>query len=175
VARLSIIIANYNPDLPVFTDCWNSLKGKGHEVIVMSSKTALSQKFNAGVRAATGDYLLFPNDDAYWISGDLNDLCIPETVTCPTFNDGDTQPKFYTWCVSKEVFLRLDGYDEQYEKASYDDVDFVFKCNEAGIPIINVPTVNFGHPKPGSTVTSLDGQWRGQNAAKFLAKWGRLP
>jgi GT2 family glycosyltransferase len=172
---LSIIITNYYPDLKEYPLCWESLKGKGHEVIVISSKSSLSQKINAGARAASGDYFMFVNDDATYGSGNLDDMCVPDKITCPTYNRDDFKPRFHVFCVSREVFEKVGGYDEHYKNALYDDNDFVFKCRNIGVDFVNVPSVDFGHPQGGTTIGKIGGSFGKENQDYFFNKWGRLP
>lgn len=172
---ISIIITNYFPDLPVLTDCWNSLKGKGCEVILISSESYLSQKVNAAGAIARGDFLLFVNDDAVYRKGDLEELCQEGHICCPRYNEEIVQPRFYVWCVSKKVFDKVGGYDTRYKNALYDDNDFIFKCAEVGVDVINVPTVDFNHEHPSSTISKLHPSLMTTNAKLFLEKWGRYP
>lgn len=170
--KTSVVITNYLFDAPFLMDCWCSLRGKSDEVLIISSKqSSLSEKVNAGIKATRGEYIIFTNDDAYLYSGSLEDLCVPNTVTTPTFNHGDRAIKFHVFCVPRAVFEKIGGYDERFAHAYYDDTDFARRCADAGIPIINVDTVDFMHENPASTLSKIDGQFRGENAAKFNAKW----
>lgn len=173
--KISIIITNYFPDLKEFPSCWESLKGRGYEVIIISSRTSLAQKINAGARAASGDYLMFVNDDATYGSGNLEDLCVSDKITCPTYNNVDHKPRFHVFCVSREVFDKVKGYDENYTVALYDDDDFIYKCKEIDVDFISVPTVNFGHPHGATTIGRLFNPNDTHNQDYFFSKWGRLP
>ena len=170
----TVVITNYHRDLECLPRCFNSFK-EADEIIIISSKlSSLSQKINKGFKMG-GDYIIITNDDVELLTGDINDLCIPNTVTSPLVN-GEGQPFFgHIFCVPKNIYEKTGGYDENYKHAWFDDTDFVMTLSKHGIPMQSVPSVNVFHPHGGGTtiktLPDLDDVKR-FNQEYFEKKWG---
>ena len=174
--KLSAVITNYNPDEPKLFECFNSLKDKVDELLIISSKqSSLGEKINMGFKITHGDYIMIVNDDAEWESGDLNELCVPGFITCPLINGQEIPFHAHVFCIPRYVYEATGGYDETYEQAYYDDWDFWRNVESKGFEKLAIPFVNFNHPPLGATtldkITGIS-DIRERNRIKYYEKWG---
>ena len=169
----TVVITNYHRDLECLWKCFKSFH-EADEIIIISSKfSSLSQKINKGFKMG-GDYVIITNDDVELLSGDINDLCIPNTVTSPLVN-GEGQPFWgHIFCVPKTVYELTGGYDENYQHAWFDDTDFILTLEKHKIPMQSVPSVNVFHPHNGGTtlktIPNFD-EAKNHNEEYFNRKW----
>lgn len=99
------------------------------DIYIYSKKNeGFTKNVNKGWNIASGDYSMIVNSDTQLMNGNLKDLCIPATVTCPITH---TENVPYFWgaffCVPKEIKERYGmlndtlpdknyGSDSEYEK-----------------------------------------------------------
>jgi GT2 family glycosyltransferase len=173
---ISAVITNYNPNEQKLFDCFLSLQGKVLETILISSKnSSLGEKINMGFRVSKGDYILILNDDAVYENGNLEDLCVPGSITCPKINGIPISFHAHAFCVPREIYEATGGYDESYEQAYYDDWDFWRMVESKGFDKKVISTVNFTHPPVGATTLSTIAginDIRERNRIKYFKKWG---
>lgn len=175
---ISAVITNYNPLEDKLYEAFLSLQQQVDEVVIISSKkTWLGQKINKGLLMTIGDYIIISNDDAVYLSGDLNDLCITDAITCPYINGADIDFHAHVFCVPRKIFEVTGGYDESYEQAYYDDWDFWKQVEADGFNRKVIPTVNFSHPPSGGTtlhrIDDMEG-FRERNRQRYNDKWGAM-
>jgi GT2 family glycosyltransferase len=121
---------------------------------------------NAGVNRATGEWIIFLDDDCIAQDGFLNAYADaihsnPQVKVfegrifaerprrsweegCPENEHGGM---FWTsnLCVEKNLFELLDGFDETFEVA-FEDVDFAYRFKKLGIPTKFVRNASASHP-----------------------------
>lgn len=177
---ISIIIPFYPVDEEKYTILQRCLKSlpQVEKIVVWNRKEGMAKAINEGVKCATGDYFLIMNDDVFLKSGSIDDLCIPNTVTSPTFN-GKEYPNIWgsCFCVPKNVWELVGGMDEQYTISYFDDDDLIETLKKHSISMKSEPLVVFDHPRPGRTLESMSerNDFFESNKKKFINKWGKLP
>ena len=78
------------------------------------------------------DYVGIVNSDTYWISGNLDDLCIPNMVTSPKFNNQDfpkVQLRGSFFVVPKTISDEI-GYLDESMKMFCSDQDYADKTSK---------------------------------------------
>jgi len=157
--------------------CVNSLPAEVEKIVVWNDGMGYAPAINRGCEVANGDYYLIMNDDVYLKKGDIEDLCVKDTVTSPTY-DGRVYPFIWgsCFCVPKNVWEDIGGMDERYTKSYFDDDDLIFSLRAKNWQMVAEPSVVFGHSE-GSTMDKLPNRDEiyNENKNKFLEKWGRLP
>lgn len=97
--------------------------------IYNSDNVGFTKNVNRGWKYAIAngaDYVGIVNSDTYWISGNLNDLCIPDTVTSPILENqafGEYQLRGSFFVVPKTVSDRV-GYLDESMKTYCSDQDY---------------------------------------------------
>jgi GT2 family glycosyltransferase len=80
------------------------------------------------------------------------------------------------WVVPRPVLDRIGLLDERFERAYWEDNDFLARLRQARIPVRQVTSVRVRHVGGLSTVKVPDHrQWLELNAQRFKEKWGSLP
>jgi GT2 family glycosyltransferase len=179
--KVSVVIPFYevNPQKrEVLKECTNSLKGHDEIIIVWNQRMGYAPSINKGLENSRGDYIVVMNDDVVLMEGDLKQLCIPGTVTSPSFM-GKTYPHIWgsCFCIPRSVYERIGGMDERYTISYFDDDDLIFTLIQNAIPMKAVPEVVFDHKHPGLTLDAMPdrNEFFEANKQKFVEKWGRLP
>jgi len=75
------------------------------------------------------DYVGIVNSDTYWLSGKLDDLCVPDTVTSPILENqtfGNKQLRGSFFVVPKTVSGRI-GFLDESMKTYFSDQDYADK------------------------------------------------
>jgi len=162
----------------VLKKCTKSLKGHDEIIIVWNDRMGFAPSINRGLANAQGDYLIVMNDDVELESGNLKELCVPDTVTSP-LNGGRAYPHIWgsCFCIPRRIYNRIGGLDERYETSYFDDDDLIFTLRGLNVPMETVSSVVFRHPKAGTTLDVLPdrNEFFERNRQRFLEKWGRLP
>lgn len=180
---LTVLIPHYNKNIDgidgVLGDCVYSFAGKSAELIVLTDNN-LSQykKLNIGMAMSGQPYVLITNNDTKYISGDLNDMCVPNTVTRPLLDGSPSRGFGHCFCIPRAVWQLIGKFDDSYEHGYFDDNDLVFTLEKHSIPINVVKTVNIHHPEHGGTTLQRIegiGEASSRNSDYFISKWGRLP
>ncbi|MGI8632694.1 MAG: glycosyltransferase family 2 protein [Solirubrobacterales bacterium] len=187
----------------------------GARTVSLPVNTGVAPGWNSAGRAATGDYLCFVNDDAvlgerslqfladaleadlatgvaspggsYWDIDagrhrsfvDAGSLDPGETVECDSAVG-------YLFMTRRETWERLDGFDEAYAPASFEEVDYCVAAKRTlGLKTVTVGGIGVDHDFQISArrhhLRTI--QWSGKserlfrihrrNRAHFRAKWSR--
>lgn len=100
---------------------------------------------NAILRIAREDYIAVVNNDTYLISGDLEDLCIPDTITSPNPpHEAEDGIRGWFFVIPKSILPILGYLDEKYVHFN-SDVDMVNRIKELGIAWKTVSSVIVNH------------------------------
>jgi GT2 family glycosyltransferase len=158
------------------------------QVIQNKENVGFSKANNQGAKLATGDTLIFLNNDII-IKGDyitvvdraLGDY--PASVVGPQLIEYDTGwnifngrpiPYLMGWCLamSRGMFDTLGGFDERYSPAYYEDIDLCYNASKKSYELREVflPIQHLGE----QTGRQLEGrrQLTEANRVKFAEKWG---
>lgn len=210
--KISIIVGYYNEHQAIekWFDHMLSIEEPGieYEYIVVSdsehshavdrprtiqlfTERGYTKAFNAGIKHATGDFLVLSNADSLvqtegWLRKmlDTQDKFGAALVGC-TVHGYMTAPKDYKvdyglpsffWLMPSEK-ARL--FDERYAEsggAYFDDYDYCYELFKAGETVAVCTSVSINHTSEGFMNRSSDrDQKRGINREVFKAKWGELP
>lgn len=163
----------------------------GDRLVILKNVTNLgfSVACNQGATRADGDILLFLNNDVA-IKGDyitpLEKALAhnPHSLAGPRFIDFDTGWNVFGdkiinylagWCLAmnKETFIFLDGFDERFSPAYYEDVDLCYNASQKGYELqpVRVPIVHDPGEQSGGQLDDKRGVTEA-NRVKFAEKWG---
>lgn len=157
--------------------CIKSLPNEIEKIVVWNNGMGYAPAINRGCMVANGDYFLVMNDDVFLKEGDLNKLCVKDTVVSPSY-EGRTYP--YIWgscfCVPSNVWQDIGGMDERYTKSYFDDDHLIMALLSKNIKIKSASSVVFGHSE-GSTMDKLPDRNTifEENKQRFINCWGAEP
>lgn len=178
---LSLLVPYYDKNMPdkrgILARCLESFVGRIDDIIVLrDNDMSQYRKLNLGMQMARQPYVLIANDDTWYISGNLKDMCREGKMTRPLINGNSNMGWGHCFCLPMAVYELIGGFDGSYEHGYYDDNDLEFTLRKYGIGIELVDSVNIGHPPVGgTTLERIPGDFRDANQQRFLEKWGRLP
>jgi GT2 family glycosyltransferase len=177
---LSVVIPHWSKssELDYYLErCVKSLKGHNEVIVYANEGIGFAKALNGGLRLAHGDYILALNNDVFLDYGDLKDLCIPNVVTSPTLNSKAQNFWGSAFCLPRTIYKKVGPYSEEYGMGYFEDDDYIERLKQAGVEMRCIESVNFLHPKGGSTMETLYDRDKifKDNRNKFLEKWGRLP
>jgi GT2 family glycosyltransferase len=157
--------------------CAYSLEGHGELIVVVNEGIGFGPAVNQGLRLARGRYLCVVNNDTVLCEGSLEHLCVPGSVTVPCIHgQPDWLPRAF-YCMDREVYDLVGGYDEQYRLGYFEDDDMILRWREAGISIQAIQEVVVNHQDGGGMTmksTGLERELMEENGKRFLDKWGEL-
>jgi GT2 family glycosyltransferase len=188
VPTLSVVIPHWPLDEETneaLRSCVSSFPLECERIVVVNDGTGYGHNVNIGLRLASGDYIAVVNNDCRLTEGDIYDLCVPDAVTSPlvigerqgfgeSLEPGGFHGSF--WVVPRAVLDRVGLLDERFERAYWEDDDFLARLRQAGIPTRQVVSVRAAHIG-GLTPVKIPEhrKWLEQNARRFEEKWGWLP
>lgn len=142
-------------------------------IVVVNDGIGFAKAVNQGLRLAHGDYLFVVNNDTVVLSGNLQDMCIPDTVTVPKIHGQvDDMPRAF-YCMPRSVYELIGGYDERFEMGYWEDDDFITRLHKHEIPIKKIDSVEVSH-LGGTTMHLLDRDAIFEaNRERFYDKWFR--
>lgn len=181
-----IIIDNGSTDAtPRILDDWRTTYGDRLTVITNGKNEGFPVACNQGASVATGDILLFLNNDIF-VYGDyvsfIRQAATDNVIAGPELNTRDTGwnrfgdvlvPYIAGWClaVTRKTFGELGGFDERYSPADYEDMDLSYKAVKAGKSLLwlNLPIRHIS----GQTGVQLTNrrELTEANRHKFIDKW----
>ena len=156
--------------------------------ITNKSNRGFSVANNQGARIATGDHLLFLNNDVLVRGGYLalilahlraHPTCLvgAELLTHDTgwnvFNDKPI-PYIPGWCLAmtRKTFRDLGGFDERYSPGDYEDIDICYTAKQAGreLHVLSLPLVHLSNQTGRQLPDRLAMTERHREL--FAEKWG---
>jgi GT2 family glycosyltransferase len=165
--------------------CVESFPPECERIVVVNDATGYARNVNVGLRLAGGDYVAVVNNDCRVAAGDVYDLCVPDAVTSPlvvgerqglgeSIEPGGFHGSF--WVAPRSVLDRVGRLDERFERAYWEDDDFLARLREAEIPTRQVASVRVKHVGGLTTVKVREHrEWLSRNARRFEEKWGWRP
>jgi GT2 family glycosyltransferase len=183
--RLSVVIPHWPIDEEVndaLRRCVASLPPDCERIVVVNEGTGFARNVNLGLTLATGEYVAVIGNDSVVRSGDLHELCVPETVASPVVvGKPGVEPNGFhgaCWVAPREVLERVGLLDERFEGAFFEDDDFLARLREAGVPRMQVASVTVESRRIGLTMSKIPQQadhWYHANQRRFAEKWGWVP
>lgn len=186
--RLSIVVPHWPLDDETdeaLRRCVASFPPECERIIVVNDGTGYGRNVNIGLRLASGDYCAVVNNDCRLDSGDVYDLCVPDAVTSPLvigerqgFGESIEPGAFHGsfWVAPRAVLDRVGLLDERFERAYWEDDDFITRLRKSGIATKQIAWVHARHIGGLTTVkVPVHRQWLEENARRFEEKWGWLP
>jgi GT2 family glycosyltransferase len=188
VPTLSVVIPHWPLDEETneaLRRCVSSFPAECERIVVVNDGTGFGRNVNVGLRLATGDYIAVVNNDCWVAGGDVYDLCIPHVVVSPlvigerqglgeSIEPGGFHGSF--WVVPRPVLDRVGMLDERYERAYWEDDDFLARLGEARVSTRQVASVRVKHIGGLTTMKLPEHRtWLEENAHRFEEKWGWLP
>lgn len=172
---MSVIIPHWplNEELDLLLEhCVKSIHAD-EIIVVVNDGTGFGKAVNQGLRLAHGDYLFVVNNDTVVLNGNLQDMCIPDTVTVPDITGQvDDMPRAF-YCMPRSVYESIGGYDERFKIGYFEDDDFITRLNKYEVPIRKVQSVEVSH-LGGATMHQLDRDTIFEaNKERFHDKWFR--
>lgn len=165
---LSIVIPHWPLDEDTgqaLRRCVASFPPQCERVLVVNDGTGYGRNVNIGLRLATGEYIAVVNNDCRLEGGDVYDLCVAGTVTNPlvigerqglgeSIEPGGFHGSF--WVVPRTVLDRVGLLDERFERAYWEDDDFLARLRQADVPTHQIASVRVRHIGGLSTVQIPD-------------------
>ena len=186
--KLSIVIPHWPLDEETneaLRSCVASFPPECERIVVVNDGTGYGHNVNIGLGLASGEFIAVVNNDCRLADGDVYDLCVPEVVTSPLvlgarqgFGESIEPGGFHGsfWVVPRPILERIGLLDNRYERAYFEDDDFVARLRQEGIETRQVPAVRVKHIGGLTTVKIPEHRtWLEANAERFREKWGALP
>jgi hypothetical protein len=183
--KLSVVIPHWPLDDEVdaaLAACLASLPEECEKLVIVNEGTGFARNVNLGLRLASGDYVAVVGNDGRVTGGDVHDLCVPGTVTSPLvlgkpgIETGGFHGAF--WVAPREVLDRVGLLDESFEGAFFEDDDYLERLRLAGVPTLQVPSVQFESRRVGLTTSKVPeraAEWYARNERRFEEKWDWVP
>ena len=164
---------------------WQEIMGDRLKIITNLVNKGFGPSCNQGAKAATGDTLIFMNNDVL-IRGDylslikVDDLALYGAQLLDydtgwnTFN-GQSIPYLAGWCImaTRKVWDDLGGWDERYIPCDYEDIDLSLAATKKGyllgeinLPLRHISGQSAQHLEGGRLAITLNSQ------KLFKEKWG---
>ena len=142
VPTLSVVIPHWPLDEETndaLRFCVSSFPRECERIVVVNDGTGYGHNVNIGLGLVSGDYIAVVNNDCRVKEGDIYDLCVPDTVTSPlvigerqgfgeSLEPGGFHGSF--WVVSRVVLDRVGLLDERFERAYWEDDDFLARLRQ---------------------------------------------
>ena len=190
--KISVIIPVLWADdtyLDMTLKCIKTMGNVG-QIIPVINNAGFAENVNAGLRAATGDYLIICNNDVEFIQPDwlyhlitplkdtyhISSICTTDSDGWQTYDYYEPNAKFGSlWCMKREVYDTLGGLDESFGKGYFEDLDYHKRAKEAGFNIVknhaglvdHTGKATFKHVDPDDTSYA-------EARNKFIKKWGEV-
>lgn len=140
------------PDEVIIVDDCSPIKVRFPEAdnqIFRSENGGFPKCANTGFKAATGDILILSNNDVIynpgWLQGILKPLNEGYDISSVRMSDSDgylTDDKITEgdrfgslWAMTREVYETIGGFDETFDKGTFEDLDFQKRAEEAGFTV----------------------------------------
>lgn len=152
----SIVIGHYDP-LSKKTEMFKALmdsieehsKNYDYEIVIIKDGPSYCESYNAGMKAAKGDWIVVLNDDT--LVGDSEWLNKLESDGIASWRVGsfhmhpEPLPDAACFMFSRETFKKLGLIDEVYKDGiNYEDTDYFLTAHKLGIPFYQ-RDINFTH------------------------------
>jgi GT2 family glycosyltransferase len=188
VPSLSVVVPHWpiDPEIDAALQrCLSSFPSECERIVVVNDGTGYARNVNTGLRLASAEFVAVVNNDCWLDEGDVYDLCVAETVTSPlvigmrqgfgeSIEPGGLHGCF--WVVPRRVLDRIGLLDERFERAYFEDDDFLARLREANVPTRQISSVRSRHVGALSTLKVPEHRaWLAANEARFREKWGALP
>ena len=190
--RVSVVIPCLWTEQKFFdmtVECLKTLR-KDVQIIVIANNEGYATNVNAGLRAATGDYLIVSNNDIEFIQPDwlehlLNPLKEGYDISSIRTTDADgwetediieENAKFGSlWCMKRAVYETIGGLDESYGKGYFEDLDYQKRATDAGFRVAKNHAGIVEHKgKATFSVVDPDDTAFWEAREKFKRKWGEV-
>lgn len=210
-SSVSLVITSYHHDpetVELTKACLDSLKyGRPDEVIVVDDASPIQVELegvdnhirrkgnggfpkaaNTGLAAATGEIIIYSNNDIVYTPGWLEAITEPLAQgydicslvmsdqgweTSDEITEGDRFGSL--WAMKREVYDTIGGYDESFDKGTFEDLDYHKRVEAAGYKIAKNHAVlveHVGRATMDKVYPDREDFKEGQQ--HFIKKYGRL-
>lgn len=157
--------------------CLDSMSGYDEVIVVANEPNTIgfTKAVNIGLSLAKGDYLMVVNNDIEWVSGDLRDLCMSNTITSPYMNGQGQRFWGCFFVIPRGVYEKVGELDVRYYLYC-SDVDYAVRARKAQV---ECQSVSKCHIKTlGAQTTRLLGNQNvheRRDASVFINQYGMNP
>lgn len=164
------------------------------ERIDLEVNVCFSNTMNAGIRKATGDFVIVMNNDAFpkdpsWIPELVkHHMLTGAAILTPEVNDpaaafmrkleshgSYTEWTMYPavcWMLPRKTIWQVGLFDERYVPSMYEDNDYYMRVKEAGGFLVEVHTSKVYHRGSAENNVNIDKALAlSVNRVRFLSKW----
>jgi len=151
------------------------------DILIQNKRNLGNAKaWNAGLKLATGDYLLLADNDVEFSEGwekMAGEGIVFPLSRCGKQEDYTPQLAGFFWMMSRQVYQKLGGISENYGLGYYEDTDYFMQAKNAGISLsCNNEVKIYHHGKATSNKIEVMGGIEEKNKKLYEAKFeGKYP
>lgn len=146
------------------------------QVIRPGHNLGVSASWNLVIKTTpTASWWMFSNSDVEFADGDLERLC----QHMETHGGVALLGTFSVFGMTSKALESIGFFDENFAPAYFEDNDYDYRCQLAGVPIIGLPA-GLRHEisstlRSSETYTRQNHRTFPKNREYYLAKWGGMP
>ena len=168
--------------------CWSAVQGHPNlQYFQDDNQDGFARAYNRGSRLATGEFLIWLNDDCLvtpgWLSATLKFMRETPRVGIGglTFSEGKrvrVQQKIFEvyypnfGCIRTDLWFKLGGFDELYHSYGA-ETDLAFRALAKGYSVLPIPDVLIEHLRFQDSNRKKMSRERQEGLHQFRRRWGK--